>query len=162
MYSKTGPPTREVSDRIDFLRCGPAQNVKVLSRGESKVQKLGTRILIAFIKWLTAIDRDWHRLPYNVATRWVARGSKGIFQKPRSSIGMAECDRCWKHPLSPCHCIRFHRGDKNLIRPSVQVYENHDINIAMSSSRADTDHVLGFNIQSYWAGWRDLIVWIRV
>lgn len=50
MYSKTGPPTREVSDRIDFLRCGPAQNVKVLSRGESKVQKLGTRILIAFIK----------------------------------------------------------------------------------------------------------------
>ena len=26
------------------------------------------------------------------------------------------------------------------------MYENHDINIAMSSSRADTDHVLGFNI----------------
>ena len=37
MYSNTGPPTREVSDRIDFVRCGPAQNVKVLSRGESKV-----------------------------------------------------------------------------------------------------------------------------
>lgn len=37
MYSNTGPPTREVSEQIDFERCGPAQNVKVLSRGESKV-----------------------------------------------------------------------------------------------------------------------------
>ena len=32
--------------------------------------------------------------------------------------------------------------------------ENHDIAIAMSSSRVDS--VLGINILSYWAGWRDL------
>ena len=37
IYSDAGPPTREVSEYIDFERCGPAQNVKVLSRGESKV-----------------------------------------------------------------------------------------------------------------------------
>ena len=37
IYSDAGPPTREVSDYISFERCGPAQNVKVLSRGESKV-----------------------------------------------------------------------------------------------------------------------------
>ena len=37
IYSDVGPPTREVSEYIDFERCGPAQNVKVLSRGESKV-----------------------------------------------------------------------------------------------------------------------------
>ena len=37
MNSETGPPTREVSDQIWVERCGPAQNVRVLSRGESKV-----------------------------------------------------------------------------------------------------------------------------
>ena len=37
IYSKTGPPTREVSEEIGFERCGPAHNVRVLSRGESKV-----------------------------------------------------------------------------------------------------------------------------
>ena len=37
MYSKTGPPTREVSNQITFAQCGPAQNVRVLSRGESRV-----------------------------------------------------------------------------------------------------------------------------
>ena len=37
IYSDAGPLTREVSDHVSFERCGPAQNVKVLSRGESKV-----------------------------------------------------------------------------------------------------------------------------
>ena len=37
MNSKTGPPTREVSNQITFAQCGPAQNVRVLSRGESRV-----------------------------------------------------------------------------------------------------------------------------
>ena len=47
MYSKNGPPTREVSNQITFAQCGPAQNVRVLSRGESRVCKFG-------------IKRKWH------------------------------------------------------------------------------------------------------
>ena len=43
MYSKTGPPTREVSNQITFAQCGPAQNVRVLSRGESRVCKFGIK-----------------------------------------------------------------------------------------------------------------------
>ena len=43
MYSKTGPPTWEVSNQITFVQCGPAQNVRVLSRGESRVCKFGIK-----------------------------------------------------------------------------------------------------------------------
>ena len=43
MFSNTGPPTREVSDQITLVQCGPAQNVRVLSRGESRVCKFGIK-----------------------------------------------------------------------------------------------------------------------